>query len=182
MVAVGSCLIVAGGSRQTVEVLDTHRNRVWNLPSLGNDRFDCTMVAVANQVAVIGGGFNPTCATLPLLDKNSWCFRQLCEQQPNGWYHSLEGADIRDEDISPFFTSTRARQRARFDTHRGDKGTDEASTFCSQVINLFLRSFAILGPSNWLLKSRKNMLQDRRCLFVVDGVEGTTKFLCRYKW
>ena len=106
MVAVGSCLIVAGGSRQTVEVLDTHRNRVWNLPSLGNDRFDCTMVAVANQVAVIGGGFNPTCATLPLLDKNSWCFRQLCEQQPNGWYHSLEGADIRDEDISPFFTST----------------------------------------------------------------------------
>ena len=90
MVAVGSCLIVAGGSRQTVEVLDTHRNRVWNLPSLGNDRFDCTMVAVANQVAVIGGGFNPTCTTLPLLDKNAWCFRCLCEQQPNGRYQLLD--------------------------------------------------------------------------------------------
>ena len=108
MVAVGSCLVVAGGGwgNSTVEVLDTNRNRVWNLPSLGNDRFDCTMVAVANQVAVIGGWENPSCTTLPLLDRNSWCFRRLCEQQSNGWYHSLEGVGIRDADISHFFTST----------------------------------------------------------------------------
>ena len=128
MVAVGYCLIVAGGSRQTVEVLDTHHNRVSNLPSLGNDRFDCTMVAVANQVAVIGGGYNPTCATLPLLDKNSWCFRQLCEHQFNGWYRSLEGADIRDEDISPFFTSKSAGKHARPNTLHGDKEKDQASS------------------------------------------------------
>ena len=115
MVAVGSCLIVAGGSRQTVEVLDTHRNRVWNLPPLGNNRIDCTLVTVANQVAVIGGGFNSTCATLPLLDKNSWCFRQLCEQQPNGWYQFRERIDIRHVHIS----------LTRHDTRRGDEGTDE---------------------------------------------------------
>ena len=125
MVAVGSCLIVGGGSRQTVEVLDTHHDRVWNLPPLVNHREDCTMVTVANQVAVIGGLRNPSCATLPLLDRNSWCFRRLCEQQPNGWYHSLEGVGIRDDDISPFFTSTLACKRSRSDTHRYDEGTDE---------------------------------------------------------
>ena len=115
MVAVGSCLIVAGGRRQTVEVLDTHRNRVWNLPPLGNNRIDCTLVTVANQVAVIGGGFNSTCATLPILDKNSWCFRQLCEQQPNGWYQFRERIDIRHVHISLTW----------HDTRRGDEGTDE---------------------------------------------------------
>ena len=115
VVAVGSCLIVAGGSRQTVEVLDTHHDRVWNLPPLVNHREDCTMVTVANQVAVIGGGFNSTCATLPLLDKNSWCFRQLCEQQPNGWYQFRERIDIRHVHIS----------LTRHDTRRGDEGTDE---------------------------------------------------------
>ena len=127
MVAVGSCLIVAEGSRQTVEVLDTHRNRVWNLPPLGNNRIDCTLVTVANQIGVIGGGWdNPTCATLLLMDRNSWCFRQLCEHQLNGWHHSLEGADIRDEDISPFFTSTSTRLTSASSTHRGDEGKDEA--------------------------------------------------------
>ena len=125
MVAVGSCLIVGGGSRQTVEVLDTHHDRVWNLPPLVNHREDCTMVTVANQVAVIGGWQIPSCATLPLIDKNTWCFRRLCEQQPNRWYHSLEGLGIRDDDISPFSTSKLACKRARSDTHRGDEGTDE---------------------------------------------------------
>ena len=125
MVAVGSCLIVGGGSRQTVEVLDTHHHRVWNLPPLVNHREDCTMVTVANKVAVIGGWKIRSCATLPLIDKNTWCFRRLCEQQPNRWYHSLEGLGIRDDDISPFSTSTLACKRARSDTHRGDEGTDE---------------------------------------------------------
>ena len=97
VVAVGSCLVVAGGHyNATVEVLDTSRNRVWNLPPLDNHRKDCSLVAVANQVAVIGGWGNPTCATLPLIDKNTWCFRRLCEQPRNEWYHCLEGMGIRD--------------------------------------------------------------------------------------
>ena len=128
MVAVGSCLVVAGGSRQTVDVLDTNRNRVWNLPPFGNDhnhRNGCSMVTVANQVAVIGGWSNSTCATLPLMDKNSWCFRRLCEQQSNGWYHSLKGMGIRDADISLFITSASARKRARPNTCQKDRGHDE---------------------------------------------------------
>ena len=93
--AVGSCLVVAGGCRNsTVEVLDTHHNRVWNLPPFGNHRTGYNMVTVANQVAVIGGWENPSCATLPLIDKNTWCFRRLCEHQSNEWYHSLEGMGI----------------------------------------------------------------------------------------
>ena len=84
VVAMGSCLVVAGGwGNSTVEVLDTHFNRVWNLPPFGNHRAGCNMVTVANQVAVIGGVYNPTCATLPLIDKNTWCFRRLCEHQSN---------------------------------------------------------------------------------------------------
>ena len=107
VVAVGSCLVVAGGWGSTVEVLDIHRNRVWNLPPpFVNHRNGCSMVAVANQVAVIGGWENPSCATVPLMDRKSWCFRRLCEQQPNRWYHSFEGLGIRDDDISPFSTST----------------------------------------------------------------------------
>ena len=95
--AVGSCLVVAGGEdNPTVEVLDTHRNRVWNLPPFASPRRDCSIVTLANQIAVIGGLRNPTCATLPLLDKNTWCFRRLCEQQPNGWYHLIEEMTIRN--------------------------------------------------------------------------------------
>ena len=126
MVAMGSCLVVAGGSRQTLEVLDTHRNRVWNLPPLDNHRNGCSMVTVANQVAVIGGWRNPTCATMPLMDKNTWCFRRLCEQKPSGWYHSVEGMGIRDADISPFSISASASKRARPNTVHGDKRKDQA--------------------------------------------------------
>ena len=129
VVPVGSCLVVVGGrTNLTVQVLDTHRNLGWNLAPFRNFRRGCSLVTVANQVAVIGGGYNPTCATLPLLDKNSWCFRQLCEHQLNGWYRSLEGADIRDEDISPFFTSKSAGKHARPNTLHGDKEKDQASS------------------------------------------------------
>ena len=125
MVAVGSCLVVAGGrGNLSVEVLDTHRNRVWNLPGLQEDCWGCSMVSVANQVAVIGGWRTTSCATLPLMDRNSWCFRRLCEQQSNGWYHSLEGMGIRDDDISLFSTSTSAHKRTKPDTRRGDEGKD----------------------------------------------------------
>ena len=97
VVAVGSCLVVAGGwDTSTVEVLDTHRNRVWNLPPFGNERDGCTLATVANQIAVIGGYRNTSCATLPLMDKNTWCFRRLCEQQPNRWNHFQEGMSIGD--------------------------------------------------------------------------------------
>ena len=80
VVAVGSCLVVAGEHRRTVHVLDTHRNRVWNLPPFGARLQSCSMVTVSNQVAVIGGIRNPTRATFRLVDKNSWCFCRLCEQ------------------------------------------------------------------------------------------------------
>ena len=127
MVAVGSCLVMAGGEYDlTVKVLDTHHNRVWNLPPLDYHRLGCSLVTVANQIAVIGGLRKSSCATLPLLDRNSWCFRRLCEQQPNGWHHSLEGVGIRDADISPFLTLASARKRARSNSQSGDEGKDEA--------------------------------------------------------
>ena len=97
VVAVESCLVVAGGcGNSTVEVLDTQHNRVWNLPGLQEQRWGCRMVTVANRIAVIGGWGDPSCATLPLQDKNSWCFRRLCEHHPNEWYHFREGMGIRD--------------------------------------------------------------------------------------
>ena len=68
MVAVGSCLVVAAGSRPTVQVLDMHRNHhhVWNLSRFG-DRDGCTLVTVANHIAVIGG-----CTSLPVRRYHSW--------------------------------------------------------------------------------------------------------------
>ena len=126
MVAVGSCLVVAGGrGNLSVEVLDTLRNRVWNLRRLQEQRWCCSMVTVANQVAVIGGLDNRTCATFPLMDKNTWCFRRLYEQPQNEWYQFREGMGIRDADISRFSTSTSVRKRARSNAHRGDEGKDE---------------------------------------------------------
>ena len=125
MVAVGSCLVVAGGwSNSTVEVLDTHHNRVWSLPPFGNDYNDCSTVTVANQVAVISGWGSPTCATLPLLDKHTWCFQRLFDQQFNIWCLFREGRNIQHADNSPFPTWTSDRKRARPHTHRGDEGKD----------------------------------------------------------
>ena len=125
-VALGSCLVVTGGRSPTVEVLDTHSKRVWNIPPFGNLLGGCSMLTLANQIALVGGRQNPACATLPLMDRNSWCFRRLCEQQPNGWYHSLEGMWIRNADISRFSTSTSARKRAIPETRLGDEGKDES--------------------------------------------------------
>ena len=121
MVAVGSCLVVAGGNRKTVEVLDTYRNRVWNLPPLGNDRSGCSMVVVANQVAVIGGWSNRTCATLPLMDKNTWCYRRLCEQHPNRyeWHHCLEGSGNQDAIVA---SSTQKREMTNTCFDKGEDG------------------------------------------------------------
>ena len=127
MVAVGSCLVVAGGlDNPTVEVLDTSRNRPWNLPSFGNHRQDFSMVTAFNQVAVISGWDDRSCATLPLLDKNSWCFRRLCEQQPNGWYQFREGMGNRDVNPTSCSMSTCIRKRVRTKTCHG--GKEEACT------------------------------------------------------
>ena len=113
-VAVGSCLVVAGGGSQTVEVLDTHSNRRWNLPSIETNVEGCNMVTVANQIALIAGRYNPTCATMPLMGKHSWCFCQLCEQLPNdGWYQFRKGMDIRHVSATSCTSSTFNRKRAR---------------------------------------------------------------------
>ena len=98
VVTVGSCLVVAGVRSPTVEVMDTKRNLVWNLPPFEYGREDGSMVTAANQVAMIGGWLNPACATLSLMDKYTWCFCRLCEQHPRS-YHSLEGVGIRDTNV-----------------------------------------------------------------------------------
>ena len=85
VVAVGSCLIVAGGfsTLDTVEVLDTQRNTVWNGPQSTGSRYSCSAVVHSRGIAVIGGDDNASCATLSLFDKNTWCFRRLIEQVPS---------------------------------------------------------------------------------------------------
>ena len=116
VVAVGSCLVVGGGlDNPTVEVLDTHRNRMWNLPGLQEQRWGCSMVTLADQIAVIGGWGYPSCVTLPLLDKNSWCFCRLSEQHPNGWYQFREGMGIRDVNATSCSISTSNRKRVKTD-------------------------------------------------------------------
>ena len=126
VVTVGSCLVVAGGlGNSTVDVLDTHRNRVWNLPPFGNRRDYFSMAIVANHVAVISGFGSSACATLPLLDKHTWCFRRLLEHQIDRCCLFREGRNIQLADNSPFSASTSAHKRARPDTRRGDEGKDE---------------------------------------------------------
>ena len=128
--ALGSCLVVAGGWGSTVEALDTHRNRVWNLPLLENDRHSCSLVTVANQIAVIGAFRNASCATLPLLDKNTWCFRKLCEQPRNDWYQQFrEGMGIQYYvNRTSCTTSTFNRKRMRAKTCHGGGGNEKDCT------------------------------------------------------
>ena len=113
MVTVGSCLVVAGGSRQiiTVDVLDTHRNRVWNLPPFPNYRVGFTLVTVANQVAVIGGMLNHSCATYGIVDTYTWCFLRLCKQHVNGCFHSRQGMHIGDINATSCTSSTSIRMK-----------------------------------------------------------------------
>ena len=120
VVAVGSCLLVAGGPSRTVQVLDAHRNRAWTLPPFGNRRDYLSLVTVANRIAMIGGWYNPSCTTLPLMDKHSWCFRRLCEQHPNGWYLALKGMGIGDVNV---ITSSICKQ-VRTTTCHGGKEED----------------------------------------------------------
>ena len=85
VVAVGSCLIVMGGfsAPDTVEVLDTRRNTLSTLPQLTGSRYSCSAVVHSRGIAVISGYDDTSCATLSLVDKNTWCFRRLIEQVPS---------------------------------------------------------------------------------------------------
>ena len=116
VVAVRSCLVVAGQGN-TVEILDTYRNRVWNLPPLKQMRRNCSVVTFANQIAVIGGYLYPSCETVSLMDRHTWCFRRLCEQEANQWYHRRhEQSGIQDAKKTPGSRSTLACKRARTNT------------------------------------------------------------------
>ena len=84
---VGSCLLAMGHDKHgDEEVLDIYRNLVWKLPRVPAEYWCCSAVTFLNGIAVIGGSGNDSCATLPLMDKNTWCFRRLCNMEPNGWY------------------------------------------------------------------------------------------------
>ena len=86
-VQVGSCLVVAGGwgdmyaDNHSVEVLDTVRNMVWELPDLTGGRGICDLVSLPNTLAVIrrSSGEEFSSETLSLVDKKSWLFARLME-------------------------------------------------------------------------------------------------------
>ena len=88
-VQVGSCLVVAGGCDdrgkcvQSVEVLDTVRNMVWELPDLTKSfgREVCCMISSSNAIAVITGGqgMEFLFETLSLVDQKSWFFARLLD-------------------------------------------------------------------------------------------------------
>ena len=89
VVSLGSCLVAVGGCAGTgdAEVLDINRNIVWTLPKMpALFNVDSSTVTFWNGIAVMTAFWCKTCATLPLMDKNTWCFRRLCHQEPNGWY------------------------------------------------------------------------------------------------
>ena len=90
---VGSCLLVSGGDEPT-EVLDTYRNRVGTFLLVEKDRSWCTIVTAANHIAVIGGHWNASCATVAVMDKNMWFFCKLREQPLT---HHWEGMGIRED-------------------------------------------------------------------------------------
>ena len=124
--AVGSCLVVTENKR-TVEVLDTHRNCVWNLPQFEYNRSACSSVTLADQVAVISGLRNPSCATLSLVDRNTWCFRRLCEQPWNVRYHCHERSGNGDVNATSSTISSSTLKRLRtfdYGDCDSDKGED----------------------------------------------------------
>ena len=85
VVAVGSCLIVMGGSlaADIVEVFGTRRNTVWTFTRSTGPYYISSDVVHSRGIAVTGGSDNAPCATLSLVDKNTWCFRRLTEQVPS---------------------------------------------------------------------------------------------------
>ena len=99
MVAVGSCLVVVGGStfedpNSSVEVLDTERNIVWKLPELQGYVFGAyNVVAVSTGIISIQVWYDEdeddpdpisqdSGETLSLVDSNSFCFTRLMALNP----------------------------------------------------------------------------------------------------
>ena len=86
-VQLGSCLVVAGGcddNGKTVyalEVLDTVRNMVWELPDLTEKWGGCGLLSLSDTLAVItrSSGEEFSCKTLSLVDKKSCLFARLLE-------------------------------------------------------------------------------------------------------
>ena len=82
---VGSCLVVSGGcpcfsqpGLQSVEVMDTKRNKVWNMvPEMTVPRMWHTMVTLSTGIVCISGVQVNYCERLSLMDKNSVVFRNL---------------------------------------------------------------------------------------------------------
>ena len=125
VVAVGSCLVVAGGrDARSVQVLDTYRNCVWNLPFFPKDRKGCTIVTVGSQIVVVGGIGNESCTTLPVMDKNTWCFWRLSEPQTNVWYRCRRHCEQKNGFQNAHGTVARKRARTNSPGRGGEKGTD----------------------------------------------------------
>ena len=81
VVKVGSCLVVLGGGRHhfgSVEVLDTQRNIVWELPEFRFRRSDFSALVLLTGIVVIGDDFSSDRGeALSLFDKHSACFARL---------------------------------------------------------------------------------------------------------
>ena len=100
VLALGSCLIVMGrfASPTIPIVFDTCRNTVWTLPGSLLSAHGCSAVVHSKGIAMIGGCNNifgcgkAHCATLSLIDKNTWCFRRLIEQGPSTMFGSRNKA------------------------------------------------------------------------------------------
>ena len=67
---VGTCLIVTGGhsALKSVELLDTKRNVVFNLPDLTVEREAHTVASFLDRIVVIGGLREDTCESLASID------------------------------------------------------------------------------------------------------------------
>ena len=77
MAKVGSCLVVAGGATNSVEVLDVQRGVVWSLPNLTIERPNgCSMVTLSDCLLVLGGNSAETLA-LTVYQKHERCFKFL---------------------------------------------------------------------------------------------------------
>ena len=77
----GSCLVVAGGWTNSVEVLDVQRGVVWSLPNLTIlQPSGCSMVTLSDCLLVLGGGHSTDSAeslALTVYQKHECCFKFL---------------------------------------------------------------------------------------------------------
>ena len=78
---VGSCLVVAGGWPNSVEVLDIQRGMVWSLPNLNiPQRYGCSMVTLSDCLLVLGGNDLEDCVeslALTVYQKHERCYKFL---------------------------------------------------------------------------------------------------------